>query len=101
MLALTASCEASLLMAIPLEPSSLHRSHDNLHDMRRLQLDADAGPHRRIGLVDPFVPGAVHLALPRHVIDINDGLQDLAFVGATQREALIDAGKGFDALLVH
>src|SRR6202043_946337 len=60
-----------------------------------------AGPHRWIVGVDPFVPGAIHLALPLHVGDVDDGREDLALVRAAQREALVDAGERACALLVH
>src|SRR5882672_2434408 len=69
---------------------SLRRCHHDLHDMRRFEIDADAGPHRWILRIDPFVPGAVHLALPLHVGDVDDGREDLAFIRAAQREALVD-----------
>ena len=56
---------------------SLGRGHDDLDDMRRLQFDTDAGPHWRIDPVYPLVPGAVHFALQRHAVDIDDGRQIL------------------------
>ena len=62
--------------------------------MRRFEIDADAGPHRRIPGVDPFVPGAIHLALPLHVGDVDDGREDLALVRAAQRKALTHLIKG-------
>src|ERR1700688_3843903 len=69
--------------------------------MRRFEIDADASPHRRVGGVNPFVPGAVHLPLPLHVGDVDDRRENLALVGAAQREALVDAMERLDALLVH
>src|ERR1700716_4160346 len=80
---------------------SLRCRHHDFHDMRRFEIDADAGPHRWILGVDPFVPGAVHLALPLHVSDVDDGREDLAFIRAAQREALVDPGERLCALLVH
>ena len=46
----------------------LHRGHDDLHDMRRLQFDADAGPHRRIGPGRPIRPrrGSSRSSAPCH-----------------------------------
>src|SRR3984885_2877838 len=88
----------------PSKPPSLGsfgRGHDDLDDMRRLQFDADAGPHRRIGPVHPFVPGAVHLALQRHAVDIDDSRQYLAFVGSTKRKAFINSRQRFRTLLIH
>src|SRR5258708_10989349 len=80
---------------------SLRRRHHNLHNMRRLELEADAGPHRRIFGVYPFVPGAVHLALSLHIADIDDGREDPALVRAAQREALVDARERLHGLLIH
>src|SRR3984957_6864313 len=79
----------------------LDRSHDDLDDMRRLQFDADAGPHWRIGPVPPLVPGAVHFVLQSHAVDIDDSRQNLAFVGSTEREAFINSRQRFHTLLIH
>src|ERR1700682_3239543 len=80
---------------------SLRRRHHDLHDMRRFELDPEAGAHRWIFGIDPFVPGAVHLALALHVADIDDRGEDLALVRAAQLKALVDARQRFHALLIH
>src|SRR5580698_3167509 len=80
---------------------SFGRGHDDLDNMRRLQFDADAGPHWRIGPVHPLVPGAVHFALQSHAVDIDDSRQDLAFVGSAERKAFINSRQRFHTLLIH
>src|SRR5450755_509987 len=80
---------------------SLGRRHHDLHDMRRFELDADAGPHRWIFGIDPFVPGAVHLVLALHVGDVDDGREDPALVRTAQCEALVDPRERLDGLLVQ
>src|ERR1700676_4451214 len=80
---------------------SLRRRHHDLHDMRRFEFNADAGPHRWIFGVDPFVPGAVHLAFALHVGDVDDGRQNPALVRAAQRKTLVDPPECLDGLLVQ
>jgi hypothetical protein len=80
---------------------SLRRRHHDLHDMRRFELDADTGAHRRVRCVDPFVPSAIHFTFPLDVGDIDDGREDLALVRTAERKAFIDAGERLGGLLVH
>src|SRR5258708_7020230 len=80
---------------------SLRRRHHNLHNMRRFELDADAGPPRRVFCLHPFLPGAGPLPPFPPIADIDDGREDPALVRAAQREALVDARERLHALLVH
>ena len=60
--------------------------------MRRFEIDAQTGAHRRVFGIDPLIPGAVHLALLLDVGDIDDRREfrlRLTRKGATLYEELI------------
>src|SRR5437899_7160041 len=64
--------------------------HDLDEVFRRSQPRLDGGPRRRVGGIDPGVPGGVHVAVDSHVGDVHGGREDLRLVAPDRRQRLVD-----------
>src|SRR6202142_3743466 len=68
--------------------------------MRRLERDAEAGAHRRLGAGHPLIPGFFYLFFARDVSDVDDRRQNAALVATRHCQALVDAFERLAGLLV-
>src|SRR5438477_8059790 len=64
--------------------------HDLDEVLRRSQPRLDGRPRRRVGGIDPGVPGGVHVAVDSHVGHVHGGGEDLRLVAPDRRQGLVD-----------
>src|SRR5262245_16932588 len=76
----------------PRAPMWLKRrdGHDLDQIFRRREARLDGGPRRRVGRIDPGIPGGVHVGVDAHVGDVHGGGQELRLVAADRRQRLVD-----------
>src|SRR5206468_6818314 len=64
--------------------------HDLDEVLRRSQPRLDGCPRRRVGGIDPGVPGRVHVTVDAHVGDVHGGGEQLRLVAPDRRQGLVD-----------
>src|SRR5215831_11149114 len=64
--------------------------HDLDQIFRRREPRLDGGPRRRVGRIDPGIPGGVHVGVDAHVGDVHGGGEELRLVAADRRQRLVD-----------
>src|SRR5258705_7178358 len=64
--------------------------HDLDQIFRRREPRLDGGPCRRVGRIDPGIPGGVHVGVGAHVGDVHGGGEELGLVAADRRQRLVD-----------
>src|SRR5207249_9701185 len=74
----------------PLMKSDGRDGHDLDQIFRRREPRLDGGPCRRVGRIDPGIPGGVHVGVDAHVGDVHGGGEELGLVAADRRERLVD-----------
>ena len=79
----------------------LRGSDEDLDQVLSVQRDADAGALRRVGLVHPLVPGAIHLGLATHIGDVDRGAQDARLVRADLGQCAVDGRQRITRLFVE
>src|SRR4030095_1357126 len=71
-------------------PSQARGGHDLAQILRRREPRLDGGPRRRVGRIDPGIPGGVHVGVDAHVGDVDSGGEELRLVAANRRQRLVD-----------
>src|SRR5262245_40591528 len=82
-----ATMTASLMRGVSLYGRG---GHDLDQVLGRSQSRFDGRPRRRVGGIDPGVPGGVHVAIDPHVGHVHGGGEDLRLVAANGRQGLVD-----------